>query len=188
MTRERPDARAALLAAAREELAEHGHSSIGLRAVARRAGLSHAAPTYVFSDRAGLLTAVATEGFVELTEALRAVPADAEPRLEALGHAYVDFGLHHRALFDLMFRSVELDQTDEALLTAQSESIGVLLEAIDTGDPDESHSLVLTSWALVHGLVVLARDGALGGATDPAVDATDQAHRLVGFFSTLTAR
>ena len=36
-----------------------------LRAIARRAGVSHAAPKYYFSDRAALLTAVAAQGFTE---------------------------------------------------------------------------------------------------------------------------
>src|ERR1700758_4951023 len=84
-----PGARAALLAAARAELAEHGHAGISLRAIARRAGVSHAAPKYYFSDRAALLTAVAAQGFAELADSLRQVP----PALSALGHAYIAFAL-----------------------------------------------------------------------------------------------
>src|ERR1700712_3851843 len=55
-------ARDTLLAAAREELVAHGAGGVSLRAVARRAGVSHAAPTHHFADRAGLLTVLAADG------------------------------------------------------------------------------------------------------------------------------
>ena len=64
------DVATALLREARHELAEHGAGGVSLRAVARRAGVSHAAPKHHFGDRAGLLTAVAVDGFERLTEAL----------------------------------------------------------------------------------------------------------------------
>src|SRR5215204_1073569 len=69
----RPDVREALLAAARAELVEHGRAAISLRAVARRAGLSHASPKYHFGDRSGLLTVIATEGFHALARDLSRV-------------------------------------------------------------------------------------------------------------------
>ena len=161
------DGRAALLAAARAELAERGHAGISLRAVARRAGLSHAAPKYFFGDRAGLLTAVAAQGFAELARSLRQVP----PALAALGHAYITFALANPALFDLMFRPSELHPADPGLRHAQDDAIGVLDSAVTASQapredsraaPDE---LTLISWALAHGLAVLTRDGALQPAS-----------------------
>jgi AcrR family transcriptional regulator len=44
-------------------IAEDGPGALSLRDVARRLGVSHAAPTHHFGDKAGLLTAVAAEGF-----------------------------------------------------------------------------------------------------------------------------
>jgi AcrR family transcriptional regulator len=75
--RSRPEGgtRKALLAAAVDELAEHGYAGVSLRAVARRAGLSHAAPQHFFGSRAGLLTAVAAAGFHDLTAALTTAAA-----------------------------------------------------------------------------------------------------------------
>src|SRR6202042_2870874 len=73
MAATRPQVREALLAAARAELVEHGRAAITLRAVARRAGLSHASPKYHFGDRSGLLTAIATEGFHALAHRLSEV-------------------------------------------------------------------------------------------------------------------
>ncbi|MBL7256364.1 TetR/AcrR family transcriptional regulator [Paractinoplanes lichenicola] len=148
-----------LLAAARAELEEHGHAGISLRAVARRAGVSHAAPKHHFDDRAALLTAIAADGFAELAAAMDRLP---EPTLAALGRAYIDFGLTHPALFDLMFRPSELHADDPELLAASNNSISRLRAAAD------DQSLTLISWALVHGLVILARDGALGRIADIA--------------------
>ncbi len=174
----RPDVRAALLDAARAELAEHGRAGISLRAVARRAGVSHAAPKHHFGDRAGLLTAIAAEGFDGLTAALASAEigdGGPEERLNALGRAYVDFGLRHPALFDLMFRPAELHRDDPELVRAQSGALTALSSVAAEIAPIETAAsgiplLALTSWALAHGLVVLARDGALQAAagTRPA--------------------
>ncbi len=182
------DVRAALLAAARAELAECGHAAISLRAVARRAGVSHAAPKYYFADRAALLTAVATEGFNELAAALRSVRAS----LAAFGQAYIDFGLANRALFDLMFRPNELHAGDPELLRAQRAAIGTLnsVVAIAEGQTEPvgaaSPELTLICWALVHGLVVLTRDGALqSGAGRSHRSGPDLAHDLAAAFTAI---
>ncbi len=189
-----PSGREALLAAARSELAEHGHAHISLRAVARRAGVSHAAPKHHFRDRAGLLTAVAAEGFDALTASLeRAVDADERWPLGALGKAYIDFGLASPALIDLMFRPSELHPSDPDLRHAQERALGALASAVSVasgpaasiGDDDDITELSMTSWALVHGLVVLTRDGALPaavGASTPQAAAA-LAHRLADVFT-----
>jgi AcrR family transcriptional regulator len=162
-----PDGRAALLAAARAELAGHGHAGISLRAVARRAGVSHAAPKYHFSDRAALLTAVAAQGFAELARHLRQVP----PALAAMGHAYITFALANPALFDLMFRPSELHPADPELRHAQQDAIGVLDAAVAAAAAPREDArtgpgeLTMISWALAHGLAVLTRDGALQSAS-----------------------
>ncbi|MBV9803429.1 MAG: WHG domain-containing protein [Solirubrobacterales bacterium] len=183
--------RGALLAAARAELADHGHADISLRAVARRAGVSHAAPKYHFRDRAGLLSAVAAEGFDGLTERLRrAVATATEMPMTALGKAYIDYGLEHRALFDLMFRPSELRTDDSELARAQAGAFGVLAETVaasaePAASPEAVSELALTSWGLVHGLVTLARDGALAnasGTTDPAA-AAELTHHLADAFT-----
>ena len=188
-------ARSALLEAARAELAENGRSAISLRAVARRAGVSHAAPKYHFGDRAGLLTAIATEGFSMLTATLRSVSlppeADVTHSLGALGRAYIDFSLAHPALFDLMFRPGELHPENPELLIAQREAIGVLNSVFTgIGPSPETSPLTLMSWALAHGLAVLTRDGALQAASEvpaPAV-AVDLARNLTESFAVIVSQ
>lgn len=177
-----PAPRERLISAARAELAERGLAGVSLRGIARRAEVSHAAPKYFFGDRAGLLTAIAAEGFTELTDRLRAVADAAAPDLGALGRAYVHFGLEYPALFALMFRPDELHPDDPELQRAQAESIGVLASAttsIDVGgdQPEgEPPLMALVSWAFAHGLVALVRHGALqniGAGTDGRALADD---------------
>jgi AcrR family transcriptional regulator len=176
-----------LLAAAREELVEHGSAAISLRAVARRADLSHASPKYHFGDRSGLLTALATEGFDALADRLSRVhESDPEQQLAALGRVYIDFGLSNRALFELMFTPNELHAEDAYLVAAQGRAIGALTAAVSrsAGGPSDTPKLALISWALVHGLVVLARDGALQAADSQTTDAAELAHNLAELFAT----
>jgi AcrR family transcriptional regulator len=189
----RPQVREALLAAARAELVEHGRAAISLRAVARRAGLSHASPKYHFGDRSGLLTAIATEGFQALARDLSQVhESDAARQLAALGRTYIDFGLSHRALFELMFTPSELHTTDAELTAAQQEAIGALTTAVSRPagvdpKPSDTPQLALISWALVHGLVVLVRDGALQTAAPQTTDGAELAHTLTDLFTRYVA-
>lgn len=178
--------RAALLAAARAELDEHGHAGISLRAVARRAGVSHAAPKYHFPDRAALLTAIAAQGFTDLTTALRDVTRSApHDPLASLGRAYIDFGLAQPALFDLMFRPSELHTDDPILRQAHKDAIGELAAAVQPVPGTDGRALTLISWALAHGLTVLTRSGALQVAADAetAEDAATTARQLAEQFA-----
>jgi len=64
------DLRRAIVQAARELIEESGPAKVNLRAIARRAGVSAAAPYHHFVDRTAVVAAVATEGFRELTHCL----------------------------------------------------------------------------------------------------------------------
>jgi AcrR family transcriptional regulator len=190
-TADHPSAREALLAAAREELVEKGHASVSLRAVARRAGVSHAAPAHFFKDRAGMLTAVATEGFGMLARELgaaAAAPAAGESTLAALGRAYVDFGLEHAALVDLMFRRSELVADDPGLVAAQAGALAPLRGAVrDVTATADAEGWSLVSWAVAHGLVVLAREGALAQIAGDVEDPGTLARSLVRLYATALA-
>jgi AcrR family transcriptional regulator len=175
--------RARLLAAAHEELREHGQAALGLRAVARRAGVSHAAPAYHFRDRAGLLTAVAI-GFTQLAAALDGVSGAALPdRLAELGRRYAEFAIAHPALYELMFRPEQLDTGDPALLAAREASLQELTTLMTSAtqekperDPQE---LVVVAWAFAHGIASLRIQGALP-PTPIAPLFAEFADRLVG--------
>ncbi len=162
--------REALLKAALEIVQEQGASALSLREVARRAGVSHAAPAHPFGDKAGLLTALATDGFKRFTEAQRQGSArggeDPMSRFSWLGWAYVMFAAEHRAYFEVMFRPDLLRKNDADLLTASLESYQLLLDcvrAVTPGDPseDELAARATVAWAQAHGLAKLWIDGNL---------------------------
>ena len=110
--------RRALLDAAASVIAESGVAALSLRDLSRRAGVSHAAPTHHFKDKAGLLTALAAEGYDRLSAALEA----ADTFLDA-GVAYVHFAVTHPAHFAVMFRP-DLYHADDPVLVAARERAG----------------------------------------------------------------
>jgi AcrR family transcriptional regulator len=100
------DLRNALVEAALRLIAEHGAQALTLRAAARAAGVSPAAPYRHFADKEALLAAVAEDGFEKLSRRMRAAArgaSDAAARLLAIGEAYVAFARAHSAHFHVMF-------------------------------------------------------------------------------------
>src|ERR1700683_2993238 len=99
------DLRDALVLAARTILEKRGLAALSLRAAARAAGVSPAAPYHHFADKKALLDAVAAQGFDALTSAMEkpmAKKTDPDARLDASGIGYVVFALENPALFRLM--------------------------------------------------------------------------------------
>lgn len=157
------DLRAALLAAAEAELAERGVEAFSLRQVAKRAGVSHAAPAHHFGDAAGLLTALAAEGFRRFLAAQAqreaAAAPDPQAQLVAAGLGYIDFALARPALFRLLFGSDRPDFANPDL-SAASDAAYAHLDAQVTAAggalPD-----IAAVWALAHGLADLLAAGRL---------------------------
>ncbi|MCB5909222.1 TetR/AcrR family transcriptional regulator [Streptomyces pinistramenti] len=89
-----------------------GSASLGLREIARRAGVSHGAPRRYFPTHHTLLSAIAGRGFTDLEARLAGEiggTTSARGQLEILGRAYVGYALEHRGMFELMFRHDLLD-------------------------------------------------------------------------------
>ncbi|MBC9714733.1 TetR/AcrR family transcriptional regulator [Streptomyces sp. TRM66268-LWL] len=94
-----------------------GSASVGLREIARRAGVSHGAPRRYFPTHAALLSAVARRGFADLGARFEAAAAGTTAprgRLHAVAHAYVRYALERRGMFELMFRQDLLDSAASA--------------------------------------------------------------------------
>jgi AcrR family transcriptional regulator len=147
-----------LLDAAIQAIAEVGPGAVSLRDLARRAGVSHAAPAYHFGDKAGLLTAVAADGFRRLAATLGDTYQATGSFLE-VGVAYVRFAVTHRAHFEVMFRP-ELYRTDDPELVRAREQARALLyppaaEAANTPDSGGDMRAGVAAWSLVHGLATL---------------------------------
>jgi AcrR family transcriptional regulator len=148
----------ALLEAAVQAIAEVGPAAVSLRDLARRTGVSHAAPAHHFGDKAGLLTAVAADGFRRLAVILRDTYEATGSFLE-VGVAYVGFAVTHRAHFEVMFRP-ELYRTDDPELVRAREQARALLyppaaEFTNSADGGDDVRAGLAAWSLVHGLATL---------------------------------
>ena len=167
------DLRPALLRAAVEAIGQAGPAAMSLREVARRAGVSHAAAAYHFGDKAGLLTAVAAQGYRMLTEELQHA-RDARRGFLEVGVAYVRFAVTHRAHFEVMYRP-ELYRPDDPEVRDARATAGVLLYGTDRPDAGQL-AAGAAAWSLVHGLATLWLNGNLPAqlGTDP-----EQITRLV---------
>jgi AcrR family transcriptional regulator len=160
----------ALLKAAETVLERDGVQGLTLRAAAREAGVSHAAPTHHFGDMTGLLSELAAVGFRRFGAALREAASQqgtAHARLDAMGMAYVTFARSHPGLFMLMFRSERLDFERPALRDAMTESnvalasgVGAQLgEIVTPGRLTLAQAAeMIRAWSIVHGFAVLLLD------------------------------
>lgn len=150
------DLRAALLEAGEAELAEKGVEGFSLRSVAKRAGVSHAAPAHHFSDAGGLLTALAAEGFTRFQDTLdaREVGAsDSRDRAVRAGLGYLEFALARPALFRLIFSSVRPDFASADLIAAANRAYDHLVGLVtDLGGGEAD---VVALWATSHGIADL---------------------------------
>ncbi|AWE50734.1 MULTISPECIES: TetR/AcrR family transcriptional regulator [Streptomyces] len=156
------DLRRAVLTAALDVIASDGPSALSLRDLARRAGVSHAAPAHHFKDRTGLLTAIAAEGFGLLAAAL-AEAAD----LRDAGVRYVRFAREHPAHFQVMFTPGLLRADDLELATARTLAGDALRGAVSGVRPEEfgidARMAGVAAWSLAHGFATLLLSHNLDG-------------------------
>ncbi len=148
------DLRKALRDAAVTILEEEGLAALSLRAVARKAGVSHAAPYRHYANHETLLIELAVEGFEELRVAIAmaaATPNSRTDRITGIGGAYMRFAVQHPARMQLMF-GPQISSGDSILaLTNAADSVGT-----EIGAALEDPALGLAAWASVHGLAMLA--------------------------------
>ncbi|MBH8556234.1 TetR/AcrR family transcriptional regulator [Nostocaceae cyanobacterium CENA357] len=165
------DLRQALITATLELISEKTVEGVSLREVARRVGVSHAAPYRHFADKESLLAAVAKDGFQTLHQKLEVAiqnsSTDPVQQIQDSGVAYITFALEHPSHYDLMFgayRSSSAQQNPELEYAARQVFmvlVGVIARGQQAGviRADDSEKLALTAWALVHGWAKLWMDG-----------------------------
>lgn len=163
--------RAALLVAGEAVLAESGLEGFSLRNVAKRVGVSHAAPAHHFGDARGLLTALAAEGFRRFLATMearrRSAEGDATARIVASGLGYVDFAESSPALFRLMFSSTRPDFSSPELAAAADAAFAHLadgvaaLRGVSPDDDPAAMQDVLAAWSMAHGIAELWISGRL---------------------------
>lgn len=172
------DLREALLTAAEELLTEEGVSGLTLRACARRAGVSHAAPKHHFADVSELLSEVAARGFDRLSESLSSArKVSGETPLERLvdvAQTYVGFARRYPAHFRLMFRWDAMSSENESLRTAAARTYAEMASSVTAqrGEPEMTTDTLLErlrerdlqndivlAWSWIHGYAQLLLEG-----------------------------
>ena len=164
---EKEELRQTILKTAAALFLKQGYDRFSMRHLAEEIGYSVATLYLYFRDKDDLLFTVVDEGFSrfarQLTDAATSTD-DPRLRLEALGQAYVSFGLRNPVYYQLMFmwRVDFLTQTRAGeqqprlgAFRVLKDSVQAAMDAgvIQAGDA-ETYSDVL--WAMMHGIVALA--------------------------------
>jgi len=187
------DLRKALIDSALALIQKKGTKALTLRAVARMAGVSQAAPYRHFADKDTLLAAVAEEGFrmlaEEMAQAMENGPRDPLAKFQASGVAYVRFAASHPSHYQVMFGPELADrERHQPLFEAGKVTKNMLTGAIKAvqesgtlrpGNPDD---LALAAWTIVHGLASLYVNGQLAAQGITAKNLPDIAARLNELF------
>lgn len=147
-----------------EEVETVGVAAVSMRRIARRAGVSHAALAYRFGDKAGIFTAVATEGFRLAADLIGAAATGPDGFVHG-GRAYIAFALTHRGHFEVMFRPKLYRGDDPDLIAARAAAFDVLYGSARSAlqahraaavTDDDVRGLVLAGWSCSHGFATLA--------------------------------
>jgi AcrR family transcriptional regulator len=163
------DLRAALKTAALSLIDEHGVKGLVLSDAAHLAGVSVAAPYRHFKDKEALLAEIAAEGFAMFRDALaraaQSHPQDKVKRLVEMGVAYVDFALHHRSHFKVMWEGGIVKANYPDIEHTASQAYLLLEEAArdlhPRAHPSRQQALVRAAWSVVHGYSMLTLEGEL---------------------------
>lgn len=173
--------RAVLLAEAEQTLREEGIEALSLRDLARRAGVSHAAPRRHFADRQALLDALAEAGFTRLADEVSAaldVSGDYPARLHAAAAAYVRFATRDAALMELMFtvKNTGCSAGTREAATRLFDVIGDLIgqgQQLGTLPLDDPYRVQLLFGATLQGIAVLITSGRIpAGQADTLITDT----------------
>jgi AcrR family transcriptional regulator len=192
--------RDALLEAAERVLEREGLSGLTLRAVAREAGVSHAAPTHHFGDLTGLVSELAAIGFRQFNAAMAAAGAPDLPSNERAmmrAKAYVAYAQAHPGMYGLMFRAERLDysrpslhEAAEAAFTGLAGAVAAKRHETISGDALtlDQGAAIARAWSLVHGFTTLLLDGRLRDILERLPEGIDVESLLDAMLKTTVAR
>lgn len=159
------DLRRALVEAARRILENEGPSALSLRAVAREAGVSPAAPYHHFKDKGELLDAVAHVGWDMLGDAMREAKSGAIDDAHAMteiGVSYVVFAQRHPALYRVMYdASRDKESLPEGMKSDQDSAYCMVQDAFRAAaGPDvpeiDVELATIAAWCAAHGLAEMS--------------------------------
>jgi AcrR family transcriptional regulator len=166
------DLRECLLDAAEAALAAMPLDKVSLREIARRAGVSHAAPKHHFESLGSLFGEVAARGFdrfvVALDEAASHGDQSPSARLRAMARAYLKFATGNPAAYGLMFGKRDNVEATPHLRKAIFAAWTQLENQVgDMVGPARQQYGATTVWSAVHGLALLRLARKLPPHLDP---------------------
>ena len=189
MTYHHGNLRQELLDRAAIVIADQGIDALSLRALARDLGVSHAAPSRHFKDKAALLAALATEGHQQMTAALNtaadAVGDDPVARYNALGREVIRFPYKNPAYFNVINHPEVQRHSDKALAEvkiAYVETVRLAAAAAQVAGwhPDEDlETLVIFSSATALGAATMLT-GEHGDAYHSEEELNELAAKIIG--------
>jgi AcrR family transcriptional regulator len=166
------DLKRTIMDAALEMTAESGLASLSLREIARRIGVTTAAPYHHFKDRQSLLVELAIEGYAALRDAMKQArdsAGSAEGEVEAAAAAYLNFGRRHRALYSIMFSGELVPHPRGAeMMAVANESLDLVRKSITESTKlrdRESADAAFCAWSLLHGILMLDQNRVLQEAS-----------------------
>ena len=181
------DLRNALLKAARKLLEERGPSSLALREIARRVGVSAPSAYHHFPNLDAIAVALAEQGAAEMAECLTALPSGNKSKLLRIGEAYVAFARANPALYRLMFGEgfPIASRSGQAVRDLRQKARDTIKSALAHRVPQADLSIAgLFLWSVVHGLALLVIDGQI----NPEEDAGDIVLRVLQLSGKALAR
>ncbi len=171
--------RTVLIRVGREMLETNGLMGFSLRALARQANVSHAAPVHHFKSVASLLASCKADGFYELASALEqardAAATGPNETLCTMSTAYLDFATANPVLLRLMFDKDSAPSNHPHLKGQSHRAYTILEDAVRATMPETGTDLaafdlrVNAVWSLIHGFSILHNEEQLcRRSADPA--------------------
>lgn len=163
--REKQEMKKLILEAAQHMFAEEGYANVSIRRIAEKIEYSPATIYLYYKDKDELLYAVHNQGFQVYLNSLWGIEQIADPfeKLKAVCHRYLQFGLDHPELYDLMFidrapvRHIEEVEEKDPGRQSYEGFVHIVQDCIDAGylPGQDARSASFILWAYVHGVIAL---------------------------------
>ena len=185
------DLKRALLDAALELLDEQGDAAVGIRAIARKAGVSHAAPVNHFKDRRALLTCLAVKLFddiqARISKRLEGKSNDPAIRIESVVKSFFEYGVEHPNRYALLWRNDVVDHECDEIRIREDAVYDFICDETDkltAGRKIDTDTVAIGLWSMMHGYIDLKIVGMFEERKD-SVTGEDRPDALIKMFRTI---